>query len=270
MSNISPTATIRLAQILQTEPEDSLNRLIAQTIVLHMHDIEHLSTNDIAHLCNISKTSFIRFCRHLGYETFSDFKLALLHNQMDTHHKYSLQIDNSDAFANIYFEHLSQNINWMKEHLDLTAIRNMAQDLLIHENVYVLGNAQSGNSANSLMFGLLQLGKLCQVATIYKDQMQLVSHLKPKSMVLILSNFGDFFEMFVKPDCFKDAPEDIVIYLLTCNSSLTTPARVNHVILCSNDAGFAGGNLSMDIVLTLLLQYYRPLALNHRDEPEKI
>ena len=65
MSKIAPTATIRLAQILQTEPEDSLNRLIAQTVVQQIPYISQLSTNDIARLCNISKTSFIRFCRHM-------------------------------------------------------------------------------------------------------------------------------------------------------------------------------------------------------------
>ena len=44
MSKIPPTATIRLAQILQTEPEDSLTRLIAQTIVQHMSDISSVTS----------------------------------------------------------------------------------------------------------------------------------------------------------------------------------------------------------------------------------
>ena len=160
MSQISPTATIRLAQILQTEPEDSLNRLIAQTVAQHMTDIAYLSTNDMARLCNISKTTFIRFCRHLGYETFAEFKYALIYNQADTHQKYTPQIEEPSHFAQEYFEHIIQNINWMKTHLDLKLLQDMAQELFTHEHIFLLGNAQSGNSANNLMFGLLQMGKL--------------------------------------------------------------------------------------------------------------
>ena len=265
MPNIAPTATIRLAQILQTEPEDSLNRLIAQTVVQQIPHIAHLSTNDMARLCNISKTSFIRFCRHVGYDTFADFKHALVFNQSDTHQKYAAQIDDPVLFAGSYMDRMMQNISWMKEHLDLPLLWQMAQDLQTHRYVLSLGNAQSGNSANNLMFGLLQLGKLCQVATIHKDQMQLISRLKPDSMVIVLSNYGSFFDAFVEHDCFKNKPDRTVVYLLTCNAALTTPEGVDHVLLCNQDAGFAGGNLSMDMTLNLLLQYYH--ALQQRNRP---
>lgn len=265
MATLSPTATIRLAQILQTEPEDSLNRLIAQTVAQHITDISDLSTNDMARLCNISKTTFIRFCRHLGYETFAEFKYALIYNQADTHQKYPLQIDDPTRFAKEYFDHIFNNIAWMKTHLNLELLQNMAQELLTHEHVFLLGNAQSGNSANSLMFGLLQMGKLCQVATIYRDQMQIISHLKPDSIVIIISNYGSFFDMFVTSDCFKDKPEGTIVYLMTCNPSFPRPQGVDYVLLCNEDAGFSGGNLSIDMALGLLLQYYRPLVLNQEN-----
>ena len=259
MSKIAPTATIRLAQILQTEPEDSLNRLIAQTVVQHIPSISQLSTNDMARLCNISKTSFIRFCRHLGYDTFAEFKYALMYNQMDTHQKYTAQIGNPFQFAANYLDRINQNITWMKKHLDLSILWTMAQDLQTHQHILSLGNAQSGNSANNLMFCLLQLGKMCQVATIHKDQMQLISHLKPDSMVIIISNYGSFFDAFVTPDCFKNKPEGTVVYVLTCNNNLSVPEGVDHILLCNQDAGYAGGNLSIDITLSLLLQYCHEL-----------
>lgn len=261
MSAISPTATIKLAQILQTEPENSLNRLIAQTVACHISDIDHLSTNDMARLCNISKTTFIRFCRHLGYETFAEFKYALIYNQTDTHQKYALSIEDSSLFACEYFDHLTRSIHWMKHHLDLKLLENMAQELLRRERIFLLGNAQSGNSANNLMFALLQMGKVCQVATIHQDHMEIISHLKPGSMVIVISNYGSFFDIFVTPDCFKDKPQNTLVYLMTCNPSLSQPEGVDHILLCNEDAGFAGGNLSIDIALELLLQYYRPLAL---------
>lgn len=260
MPKISPTATIRLAQILQTEPEDSLNHLIAQTVAQNIPNIEHLSTNDMARLCNISKTTFIRFCRHLGYNTYADLKYALVYNQADLHHKYPLQINNPIPFASEYFDHITQNIHWMKDHLHLDLLQKMANDLLTHEHVFLLGNAQSGNSANNLMFSLLQMGKVCQVATIHKDQMQIISHLKPNSMVIVISNYGSFFDMFVTHDCLKDKPENSVVYLMTCNPELSKPDGVDHILLCNEDASLAGGNLSIDIALGLLLQYYYPLT----------
>jgi DNA-binding MurR/RpiR family transcriptional regulator len=261
MSTISPTATIKLAQVLQTEPDDSLNHIIAQTIVQQMSNIEHLSTNDIARLCSISKTTFIRFCRHLGYETFAEFKYALIHNQSDTHQKYPLQIDDPSLFAFDYFDRIANNVNWMKSHLDLELLQNIAQELLVHDHIFLLGNAQSGNSANNLMFGLLQMGKPCQVATNYREHMQIISHLTSDSMVIVISNYGGFFDMFVTPDCFENKPKGAIVYLMTCNSLLPCSKGVDHILLCNEDAGFSGGNISIDITLGLLLQYYRSLAL---------
>ncbi len=271
MSKIAPTATIRLAQILQTEPEDSLNRLIAQTVVQQIPYISQLSTNDIARLCNISKTSFIRFCRHIGYDTFAEFKYALAFNQMDTHQKYAAELDNPFRFAANYLDKVSQNVLWMKDHLDLTMLWNMAHDLQTHQHILSLGNAQSGNSANNLMFCLLQLGKFCQVATLHKDQMQLISQLKPGSMVIIISNYGSFFDSFVTPNCFKNKPEGTVVYLLTCNAALPIPEGIDHMLLCNQDAGYAGGNLSIDITLSLLLQFYHELqSRNQNKDTESI
>lgn len=260
MSKILDAATIRLAQILQTEPEESLNRLIAQVVVQQMPNIENLSTNDMARLCNISKTSFIRFCRHLGFETFADFKSAIIRNQSDFHQKYPSEINDLGVFSNDYFEFIKENICWLQTNLDLNLLQNMAQDLMTYTNVFLLGNAQSGNSANNLMFNLLQMRKLCHVATIHSEHRQIISHLKPNSMVIIISNYGSFFHTFVTPDCLKNKPENTVVYLLTCNENYPCPEGVDHVLLCGKDTGFSGGNLCIDMVLNLLLQYYRSLS----------
>ena len=75
--------------------------------------------------------------------------------------------------------------------------------------------------------------------------------------------------MFVTPDCFKNKPEDTIIYLITCNPSLPQPNGVDHVLVCNEDAGFAGGNLSIDMALGLLLQYYRPLMLSQEQHPNQ-
>lgn len=259
MHNITPTIAIKLAQILQTEPEDALNHLIAREIFQNMHEIAHLSTNDIARICNVSKTTVIRFCRHLGYETFAEFKEALLMSTSDIRQKYPSKIEDTISFGMDYFNHIVRNIEWMKQHLDFSLLQTMAQDIITHEHIYLLGNAHSGSSANNLMFSLLQMGK--QVSTIHREQIQIIDHLRPNSMMIIISNYGSFFNMLTMSDCFKNKPEKTVIYLLTCNASLSCPSGIDHIILCSEDTGLTGGNVSIDMVLNLLLQYYKPLSL---------
>ena len=254
-------AMIRLSQVLQTEPEDSLNGMIAKIVAQHLGQMEELSTNDMAKLCNVSKTSFIRFCRYMGYETFAEFKTALLSNQSDIHKKYPDSIPDFSGFAQDYLEQTRENLLWMKQNLDFQLLKNLAEDLLQHPNIYLFGNAQSGNSANNVMFSLLQMNRLAYVSTLHSEQKNLISHMKPDSTVIVLSNYGAFFETFVERDCFSQKPENTIVYLLTCNEQLERPAGVDHIILCGKDAGFSGGNFCIDAALNILLQYYRVLAI---------
>lgn len=250
-------AIMSLSQLLQTEPESSLNHIIAQTVIRCMRDQRDVSTNYLAQTCNVSKTSITRFCRHLGFDTFADFKESLWSTESDMHRKYPSSMVSSQDFASRYLESVSQNCQWMKEHLDTSQLIRLAQEIESHNNICLLGNGQSGNSLNGFMLSLLVQGKYAQVSTMPQEQESIIQNMKPDTLVIILSIYGKFFDMYVDRSCFQKKPENSVVYLLTCNSNLPAPPGIDHTILCCPDPGFTGGNLAADMVLNLVLQYYR-------------
>lgn len=265
MTNYNSTiAAMSLAQLLQTEPEDSLYHLIAQTIVKCLGEGRNISTNYLSRICNVSKTSITRFCRYLGFDSFISFKESIQMTESDLHSKYPSETNTPTDFANSYLNQIIQNCLRMKETFNASELFHLAEEIRSHENICLLGNGQSGNSLNSFMISLLLQGKYAQVSSMPSQQKKIINNLKPDTIVIILSVYGSFFDMYVTADCFLNKPENTDIYLLTCNQDLPSPPGIDHVILCCNDTGFSGGNLSTDIVLNLVLQYYRILCINQQ------
>lgn len=251
-----PTAILGLAETLRTYPEDSLYYGIAKTIVREINCREHLSSNYLARACNVSKTSLTRFCRDLGYDTLSQFRDDLLRGDSDVHRKYSLSLDSPSALKDTYFDHLSESLAWMKSHLDTNLLFQLARDIVSHEHVYLFGNAQSANSADSFMSTLLLQGKYVQVVPGKpEEERAALRSLKPDSIVVVLSVYGTFFSLYVDRDAFAGKPENTRVYWLTCAAHPEPPTGVDYVLRCSDRLGFDGGNLCTDIALNLLAQY---------------
>lgn len=68
---------ILLWGIYQTEPSHSVNHMIAETILKNIFSIKNISSGTLASMCNVSKTSITRFCRDMGYESFSELRIDL-------------------------------------------------------------------------------------------------------------------------------------------------------------------------------------------------
>lgn len=261
---IKPNSTIAamsLAQLLQTEPDDSINHMIAQTIVKCMRENRDITTNYLAQSCSVSKTSITRFCRYLGFDSFTDFKELIQVTDSDHHRKYKPDMDSPGSFASDYLEQIIQNCIDMKNSLDIELVFQLAKDIHQHEHICLLGNGQSGNSLNSFMISLLMQGKYAQVASMPAEQESIINNLKPDTLVIVLSIYGEFFKMYVNDSVFATKPANTTIYLLTCNPDIPCPANIDYLLLCSQSPGFAAGNLSADIVLNLVLQYYKIITL---------
>ena len=55
-------------------PEHSAEKRIAQIMLCHISQLPHLTLEEAAALCHVSESTFARFCKHMGYDSFSAFK----------------------------------------------------------------------------------------------------------------------------------------------------------------------------------------------------
>ena len=58
-------------------PEHSIEKRIAQMVLSHVSEIPHLTLEQISALCDVSPSTFSRFCRHMGYSSYTAFKLKM-------------------------------------------------------------------------------------------------------------------------------------------------------------------------------------------------
>jgi len=57
--------------------EDRTEKHIAQTTLAHLSEIDTMTVEKMAELCGVSESTFLRFCRKIGYSSFTDFKVRL-------------------------------------------------------------------------------------------------------------------------------------------------------------------------------------------------
>ncbi|WP_342224440.1 hypothetical protein [Spiroplasma endosymbiont of Asaphidion curtum] len=69
---------ILVVQQYSQESEQSIDRLISQTILSNINDFANINLTLLAKKAYTSTASIIRFCKKLGYSGYSEFKFAFL------------------------------------------------------------------------------------------------------------------------------------------------------------------------------------------------
>lgn len=245
----------KLAQLLVTEPKESTNYHISKKILELSHNLVKLTTNELSEQCNVSKPTIIRFCRSLGYENFSDFKWALISWSNLELKQYS-PIEDKYNFFNDYLFSVHNSIDWIMENVTVTEIIKLSKLIFEARHVYLFGNAQAYASASNLMRKLLIQGKYSVDVSSPLLHVETFQQMEANSLAIVLSVTGDFWSEFPEDFFSKHKKNGQSIYLLTCQVSDATPKEVDEIIYCGNKTGLDGGNLSIDIILNLLIQYY--------------
>lgn len=70
------TLTLLLG-VINHSPADSINYRIADDLLHHIRDIEHLSTSYLAKQCHVSKLAISLYCKSIGLEDFLDLQLMM-------------------------------------------------------------------------------------------------------------------------------------------------------------------------------------------------
>lgn len=58
-------------------PEHNIEKRIAQIVLSHISEIPRLTLEEISGLCDVSPSTFSRFCKHMGYSSYTAFKIKM-------------------------------------------------------------------------------------------------------------------------------------------------------------------------------------------------
>jgi glucokinase len=181
LPSLSP-AEQRVAQHVLAQPRSALNDPIAQ----------------IARSADVSQPTVIRFCRSLGCEGLSDFKLRLASGLTGTIPITHIQVTSDDSMLELGSKVLGNTASAIlqaRDHLNRDsmdrAMRLIADSLRVE--IYAVGHY--GAVANDAQFKFLRVGVSAVAHTDTRLQNLAANLLRPEVVVLIISSSGRIAEL---------------------------------------------------------------------------
>jgi glucokinase len=180
-SSLSP-AEQRVADHILAHPRLVLNDPIAQ----------------IAKAADVSQPTVIRFCRSLGCEGLSDFKLRLASGLTGTIPITHTQVTGEDSMIELGEKVLSNTasaILQVRDHLNRETIDQAVQLISSAGRVELYAVGQYGVVADDAQFKFLRVGVSASAYTIPRLQALAADLLRPEVVVIIISSSGRVNEL---------------------------------------------------------------------------
>jgi glucokinase len=203
-----------LGQIRRIRGELSPAELrVAEHVLLHARAVVNDPIAEIARAADVSQPTVIRFCRSLGCEGLSDFKLRLASGLTGTVPVTHIQVTNDDTALELGAKVLgntASSILQVRSQLNRDMIEK-AIDLICHANrveFYAIGHY--GVVAQDAQFKFLRLGIPSTAHTDSRLQLLSASVLGTQDVVVISSSSGRLPELLEVAEKAKDRGAKII------------------------------------------------------------
>lgn len=210
---VDPGSAI-LAQIRRIRSDLSPAELrVAEHVLNHARDVVNDPIVEIARAADVSQPTVIRFCRSLGCEGLSDFKLRLASGLTGTVPVTHIQVTNDDSALELGAKVLgntASSILQIRNQLNRDMI-GKAIDLIINAKrveFYAVGHY--GVVAQDAQFKFLRLGLPCVAHTDSRLQLLSASVLSSQDVVVISSSSGRVAELLEVADKAKERGAKVI------------------------------------------------------------
>ncbi len=193
------TSSAILDQIRRARAELSPAELrVAEHVLAHPRTVLNDPITEIARAAQVSQPTVIRFCRSLGCEGLSDFKLRLASGLTGTVPVTHVQVTNDDSMLELGAKVLGNTasaILQVRSHLNRDMI-DRAIALLVHANrVEFFAVGQYGAVALDAQYKFLRFGISSGAYTDPRLQLLAADVLKPGDVAVIISSSGRLPEL---------------------------------------------------------------------------
>lgn len=219
-----------LLGIIQSEPNNSIDCILATYLLQHIQDIHSITTDDLALHTQISKSSISRFCRKIGLNNFYELREMIRMYDSSLEKFNFFPISKYTSLSKQYIETVSQHILNLCDSLDFSMIDELVDDLMAYENVIIAGNLQANSIAHNLQLNLFSCHKLVQSKVKFSQLCQLIEEADHNTLIITFSTKGSFFRRMFLQDrrlLKKDQPK---IYLISENKNMALSPYIDRLI----------------------------------------
>ncbi|MFM8510766.1 MAG: SIS domain-containing protein, partial [Betaproteobacteria bacterium] len=218
-----------LAQIRRGLEELSrAERQVAEHVLAHPRQILNDPIADIARAAGVSQPTVIRFCRSLGCEGLSDFKLRLASSLTGTVPVTHTQVTSQDSMTELggkVMGNTAAAILQVRQHLNRDSIDRAIDHISRAQRLSVHASGYMGVVAQDAQFKFLRLGLSCNAYTDPRLHQLATGVLQPQDVVLIISSSGRTPELLEVADA-AQARGAVVVAVTVGQSPLARRADV--------------------------------------------
>jgi glucokinase len=176
---------------------------VADHVLAHPRTVLNDPIAEIARAADVSQPTVIRFCRSLGYEGLSDFKLRLASGLTGTVPITHTQVTGEDTMLELGVKVLGNTasaILQVRDHLNRDTIDRAIDLLTAAERVEFYAVGHYGVVANDAQFKFLRFGVPSMAVTDQRMQLLAANVLRPSDVAVIISSSGRVDDLLAVAD----------------------------------------------------------------------
>lgn len=188
------TLIYNLTAYINNSLDKDVNYHIARSLLENIHKIEGFSLESASEACNVSPSTFNRFCKKIGFRNFSNLRNTVVIKYGACSEKMDI-----DLSADSFISQLKENVEVIKN-IPEELIDRIIKKIKESRRIVILGFEKHQIQALELQKKLLLTGKFCECNTNLFKQMDALDDLTEEDMIITISiqgyilSEGFFFE----------------------------------------------------------------------------
>ncbi|MFA5698634.1 MAG: MurR/RpiR family transcriptional regulator [Sphaerochaeta sp.] len=157
----------------------------------------HYTVRELARQSGTSQAAITRFCQHIGFDSFTNFKIRLARDVFDTYDELytpHLDLESETSPATVSHTIIAQSqraMGALEALIDETVLRECVYALRTTQSIVLFGVGASGVVALDFMQKLARLGMRVFYSTDTDLQLTVASTLKGDDLAVIISYSGE-------------------------------------------------------------------------------
>ncbi len=171
---------------------------VAEFVQKHLDEAVLLTTQGLANKCNTSDATVIRFCRTLGYKTFSEFKIALVPELLQNGQSVLKEIgkeNKPESIKEIFLRNLHQQTDATIKNISFDILKIVAQLIIKANRIVIVGIGGSAGVAYILNDALSSLGIYSNYLNDRSVIQNMIPTLNKKDVIIGISHSGETEEI---------------------------------------------------------------------------
>lgn len=180
-----------------------IEKKIADYILKNPEEVKQLTTYEVAKICGTSQASIVRFAKKMGFSGYPDFKLSLSQDMGIRSVKEMNVIDSeiglNDTLAEVCQKVSRENVKVIEDTysiLDMDELEKAVKMIAAAKRIMILGAGFSGVVGKDFSYKLLELGKNVVFESDFHIQLSLLTTMKKKDLLFVISYSGKTKEVY--------------------------------------------------------------------------